>query len=197
MKRLHYYFFALFFLILQLNCQKDTSPVAYEDTSSSELGDLELYTFSIDSTWQIGNPKPFILSNEAKITDVLDALGKYLSETYFYKIEIYTTIITNIKFEVLKVEEIQTPIRSFRIATINLIDPEELCMGYFFQGSTGGHFTASMITANFTQPHLDTPLLDGLIILYNGQVLKRMDHINLERIIVPGDIRLTILKAFT
>jgi len=192
MKNIHYYFFILLFLIIQFSCQKDTSPVAYEETITSEVGDLSLYTFSIDSTWQIGNPKPLILSKDTKITDALDTIGKYLSETYFYKIEIYTTIITNIKFEIVKVEEIQTPLRPFRIATINLIDPEELCMGYFFQGSSGGYFTASMLAANFTQPHLYTPLLDGLIILYNGQVLPRMDHINLERIIVPGDMRITI-----
>ena len=158
---------------------------------------MDLYTFSTDSVFPIGNPVLLELAAATKITDVLDTLGKYLVETYFYKIEIYTTIITNIKFEVLKVEEIQTPIRPFRIATVNIIDPEELCMGYFFQGSHGAYVTACMITAHFTQPQSQIPLVDGLVILYNGQVLQMMDHINFERIITPGEIRQVVLNTFT
>ncbi len=197
MKKFQIYFITFLFLFLYFNCQKDSSPVAYEDTSSSELGNMELYTFSPNSMFPIGNPIPLELASETKIFDVLDTLGRYLSKTYFYKISIYTTIITNIKFEVLKIEEIQTHIRPFRIATINLIDPDELCMGYCFQGSSGGYITAAMLAANFTQPHLPTPLLDGLIILYNGEVLNPMDHINLDRIITPGEIRQAVLNSFT
>lgn len=197
MKIFKYYCIASLLLILNFSCQTDNSPVAYENPNTSILGNLDLYTFSADTIFPISNPVPLELNSETKIVDVLDTLGKYLSSTYFYKVSIYTTIITNIRFEVLKVEEIQTPLRPFRIATINLIDPEELCMGYFFQGSHGGYVTAAMMAANFTQPHLNTPLLDGLIILYNGEILNQMDHINLHRIITPGEIRQAVLNAFT
>jgi hypothetical protein len=97
---------------------------------------------------------------------------------------------------VIKVDEIHTPIRPFRIATIDFIDTEELATGYFFQGSHGGYVTYAMLAANFTQPQLDIPILDGLIILYNGRILTDMDHIRIDRIIVPGDIRQAVLSSF-
>jgi hypothetical protein len=40
-----------------------------------------------------------------------------------------------------------------------------------------------MLVANFMQPQLKYPLIDGLIILYNNTELKVMDHINLEGLI--------------
>ncbi len=191
MKKGHFLFLTIFLLLLQLN-----NPLnANDKISSSKSGYINLYTFSMDSQLQFDKPKPFVLLNTIKISDVLDTLGKHLSQTYFYEVKMYKRIKTNIKFEVLKVEEIQTPIRPFRIATINLVDPQEQCMGYFFQGSAGGYVTANMLLANFTQPHLLAPLLDGLIILYNGKVLPMMDHINLDRIFIPGDLRQRIQKA--
>jgi hypothetical protein len=35
------------------------------------------------------------------------------------------------------------------------------------------------------QPHLEPPLLDGLVLLYNGQMLSELDHINLSGILTP------------
>ncbi len=191
MKNCHILFLLIFLLILQLN----NALKANDKISSSKSGYINLYTFSMNSQLQFDKPKPFVLLNITKISDVLDTLGKHLSQTYFHEINMLKTIKTNIQFEVLKVEEIQTLIRPFRIATINLIDPQKLCMGYFFQGSSGGYNTINMLVANFTQPHLSAPLLDGLIILYNGKVLPFMDHINLKKIFIPGDVKQNVLKA--
>jgi hypothetical protein len=187
--------FCVIISYLFVQCHEDKTPVEAENEfRNSQLGDVDLYTFSSDSIFPIGNPSLLKLPSNSKIIDVLDTLSAYLAQNYFYKT--YTGIVTNIKFEVKKVDEIYTPIRPFRIATIDFIDPEELATGYFFQGSHGGYVTYAMLAANFTQPQLVIPILDGLVVLYNGRVLEEMDHIRLDRIIVPGDIRQVVLNSF-
>ncbi len=192
MKKNHFVFLIFFLLLLHLN-----NPLISNDkNSSSKTRYINLYTFFMSSQLQFDKPEPFELSDSMTVSEVLDTLGKHLSQTYFYEINMLKTIKTNIKFEVVKVEEIQTPIRPFRLATINLIDPQELCVGFFFQGSSSGYNTINMLLANFLQPHLSIPLIDGLIILYNGKVLHMMDQTNLERIFIPSDARQNVQKAF-
>ena len=58
-------------------------------------------------------------------------------------------------------------------------------MKYFFQGSGGGQTTFYILAATFMQPHLDPPLIDGLVLLYNGTLLPELDHINLRGILIP------------
>jgi hypothetical protein len=76
-----------------------------------------------------------------------------------------------------------------------MIDREEYAMSHFFQGSIGGQTTFSMLGATFIQPHLDPPLLDGLILLYNGETLQELDHINLSGILTPRLVKYVTRRA--
>ena len=42
-----------------------------------------------------------------------------------------------------------------------------------------------MLAATFMQPHLKPPLVDGLVLLYNGQIIPELDHINVKGILTP------------
>ena len=82
-----------------------------------------------------------------------------------------------------------------KIAIINMKDDNEYAMKYFFQGSTGGQTTFSMLGATFIQPHLEKPLLEGLILLYNGEALPELDHINLSGILIPRLVKYVARRA--
>ena len=70
-------------------------------------------------------------------------------------------------------------------------------MGTYFQGSTGGRITFLMLVSNLIQPQLEYPLLDGVIILYNSEELKQLDHINLEGLISEREIDNAVRRAIT
>ena len=147
------------------------------------LGKRELYTFSPDQQYLLSNAQLFQLPPHTSITDVLNNLGQHLTKTYFQKT--YTGKTTKIRFEVLRINEIILPSRSLRIATINMVDPDKDAMQYFFQGSAGARTTFYMVGATFMQSHLNPPLLCGLVLLYNGEILPELDHINVEGILTP------------
>ena len=88
----------------------------------------------------------------------------------------------------MDITSIDLPNRKYSIATMDIDDPDKICMGTYFQGSAGGRITFLMLVANFMQPQLKYPLIDGLIILYNNTELKVMDHINLEGLISEREI---------
>jgi hypothetical protein len=150
------------------------------------IGEIEVYTFTPDQRHLLSNAQPFPLPSGTSLADALDRLGGHLAHTYFRKT--YTDKETNIRFEVVDIDTIATPPRTLRIATVNMVDPDRDAMGYFFQGSAGGRTTFYLLTATFLQPHLDPPLLDGLVLLYNGEILPELDHINLAGILTPRTV---------
>lgn len=159
------------------------SPEKTAQESSQTLGEVELYTFSPDQEHLLSGAQPFLLSPDISLKDALNSLGQRLAETYFQKT--YTGKETKIYFEVVRVNEIVISSRPLRIATVNMVDPGQDAMRYFFQGSAGARTTFYMIGATFMQPHLNPPLLDGLVFLYNGEMLPELDHINVEGILIP------------
>ena len=176
-------FFSLIMMALALTfgCFDSSEKVAQEP--SQILGEVELYTFSPDQQYLLSNAQPFLLSPHTSLKDALNSLGQHLAETYFQKT--YTGKATKIYFEVVGVNEIVISSRPLRIATVNMVDPDRDAMRYFFQGSAGARTTFYMIGATFMQPHLNPPLLDGLVFLYNGEMLPELDHINVEGILIP------------
>jgi len=160
---------------------------------SQILGEVELYTFSPDQQYLLSNPQPFRLSPHTLLKDALNSLGQHLAETYFKKT--YTDKATKIHFEVVRINEIATPSRPLRIATVNMVDPDKDAMRYFFQGSAGARTTFYMIGATFIQPHLNPPLLDGLVLLYKGEMLPELDHINVEGILIPRLVQRVTKRA--
>jgi hypothetical protein len=147
------------------------------------IGNAKLYIFSSDDQYFLNNAQPFILPPKTSHRDALDSLGRHLSKTYFSKT--YTNDLTDIHFEVLRIDRLSTPSRPLLTAIVNMVDVNNDALRYFFQGSTGGQTTFCMLTATFMQPHLDPPLFDGLVILYNGKLLAKLDHINLTGLLIP------------
>lgn len=151
--------------------------------SSEIIGEVELYTFSPDCQYFLSDAQQFILPPGTSVRDALDSLGQNLAKNYFCKT--YTDKATDIHFEVLRIDEISVPSRRLRIAVVNMVDTNGDARRYFFQGSAGGQTTFCMLAATFIQPHLSLPLLDGLVLLYNGKILPALDHINLAGILTP------------
>ena len=85
--------------------------------------------------------------------------------------------------------------RDYRLAVINMIDPQLEALQNFFQGSSGGLTTFYMLTATFLQPQRDPPLADGLILLYNGDEFPATDHVNLQGIVTPQAIRAVVTNV--
>jgi hypothetical protein len=90
---------------------------------------------------------------------------------------------------------IATSNRPLRIAVINISDPSRDAMKYYFQGSAGAQTTFCMLVATLMQPHLRPPLLDGLILLYNGEMFSELDHIDLTGIITPRSVAHLVSQA--
>ncbi len=170
---------------LTFGCFDSSEKVAQEP--SQILGEVELFTFSPDQQHLLSDAQPFRLSPHTSLKDALNTLGQKLAETYFKKT--YTGKTTKIHFEVVELNEINISSRPLRIATVNMVDPDRDAMRYFFQGSAGARTTFYMIGATFMQPHLKPPLLDGLVFLYNGEILPELDHINVEGILIPRLVR--------
>jgi len=147
------------------------------------IGDINLYTFSSHDQYFLSDAQPFPLPADTSIEDALTSLGKHLSETYF--VHEHMDPQFKILFEITEIHEIAKLPDTLRVAVINMVDMERYAMKYFFQGSTGAQTTFCMLGATFIQPQLDSPLLDGLIILYNGEPLPELDHINLSGILTP------------
>lgn len=150
---------------------------------SQGIGELELYTFSPDRRHFLGDARPFRLLPGTSLEDALEGFGEHLAETYFQRT--YTEEVTNIHFDVMGIDEIGDPSRPLRVAVVNMVDPKGYGMKYFFQGSGGGQTTFYILAATFMQPHLNPPLIDGLVLLYNGTLLPELDHINLRGILIP------------
>jgi len=176
---------------LTFGCFDSSENVVQEP--SQILGEVELYTFSPDQQYLLSNAQPFLLSPHTSLKDALNSLGQRLAETYFKKT--YTGKATKIRFEVVGVNEIVISSRPLRIGTVNMVDPDRDAMRYFFQGSAGARTTFYMIGATFMQPHLNPPLLDGLVFLYNGEMLPELDHINVEGILIPRLVQRVTKRA--
>ena len=181
MVRLVIFFTIAFALLLCAGCYDNTDKAP--KASLQAIGEVELYTFSASSHDFLGDAQPLILPPSTSIRDTLVVLGQKLAASYFAKT--YKGTATDIRFEVRRVAEIATPSRALRIAVVNMVDEKEDAVRYFFQGSAGAQTSFYMITATFLQPHLSPPLLDGLVLLYNGNILPELDHINLTGILTP------------
>jgi len=153
----------------------------------------QYYTFSPGHRELFEGARPLRLPENYSVSDVLDTLSVHLARGYFGRIT--NDQPTNIQINLVRLEELPSTSRSIWIAVFDMIDPQELALGYFFQGSDGGAKTAAMISATLLQPQTDPPLLDGLIFLYNGAVLPRLDHINLSGILIPETIEYQVRRA--
>ena len=163
------------------------SPEPQESAPVDRIGSIVCYVFEPDPQEYLAAPQLFPLSAEMSSAEALTALGAHLSQNYFNSDPGRETL--PIRFDVLGVHRLPVRNRPYHLAVINMIDPQLEALQGFFQGSAGGQTTFYMLTATFLQPHLDPPLADGLILLYNGEAFPAFDHINLRGILTPEVIR--------
>jgi hypothetical protein len=123
------------------------------------------------------------LDPDTPVGEALEAIARHLGETYFATAPDGRP--TGIAFQILRIDSIATGGRPLLVGVVDLRDPQQLAGALFFQGSSGGAVTLQLIVASFTQPQLDPPLLDGLVVLRNGQPMEELDHINLSGLLVP------------
>ena len=159
--------------------------------------DTSFYFYKIDS---LSNAKNLITEKvifESRLTkaEILDSIASFLTNTYFIPRNKYYEAKRKISIDIKGIDEINLPDRIYSVATVKIDDPDKISMGIYFQGSTGGLITYLILVSNLMQPQLETPLLDGVIFLYNNVELKRMDHINLEGLISEREIDSIVRKA--
>jgi hypothetical protein len=137
---------------------------------------------------------PLGIRDGADVEIVLDSLLGYLSNNYFRSVAgIDPDKIISLKLE--KIDSIKTSERIYKIAIVNIIDTNKVCMAYYFQGSTGAHCTYITLGTNLLQPQCNLTFLDGVIILYNGSPLVGLDHINIDGILIPEPFYMNAINA--
>jgi hypothetical protein len=129
--------------------------------------------------------EPVAIDDAADIHSTLDAIAGAVSEMYFSR---YGRRSTSIKVVLDSVHYVWLSTRPIRIGIFDVIDTDSVAMRTFFQGSSGAQLTFDVLVANLVQPQMNPALLDGAIVLYNGELISEMDHIDLSGILTPGMI---------
>ena len=170
-----------------------SQPISSQSTPNEHIGDVVSYVYEPDSQEYLAAPQRFPLDPEMSSVDALTALGSHLSQTYFSGDA--DSEAAPIRFNVLSVSRFQAAQRTYRVAVVDMIDPELEALQGFFQGSAGGLTTYYLLTATFMQPQQEPPLLDGLVLLYNGEAFPEIDHVNFRGIVTPDSIRAVVTKV--
>lgn len=175
-------------IALLAGCRADRQPAA-----DPPVGTPALLVFSVDPEAMLSEPKLAGIPPETSLSEALDRLGKHLATGYFAPQDPPET--ADIRFEVQGITLLPSGSRHLRVATIDMIDPKGTALTDFFQGSMGAQSTFHLVAATFLQPQLDPPLLDGMILLYNGERFPVMDHVQLSEIVVPEQVRRAVVRA--
>lgn len=177
--------------LVGIQCSRE--PEKKEPDVSSSIGNVALLVFSADDQTLLGTAEPFPLPADTPVASALDALGRHLEKTFFSRG--YGNQPSDIHFNVERIDYVPIRKRHLRIGTINMVDKDRVAVESFFQGSRGAQTTFCMLTATFLQPHLDPPLLDGLVLLYNGETLTGLDHIDLTGVLTPRLVQTIVYRA--
>ncbi|MGD9333237.1 MAG: hypothetical protein PVJ53_18120 [Desulfobacterales bacterium] len=157
------------------------------------IGPIASYVFQPDPQEYLTAPQPFALAPEMSPAEALAALGEHLSQNYFN--DAAENVAPPIRLEILAVHYLAVPHRTYRLAVINMIDPQEEALQGYFQGSSGGQTTFYMLAATLLQPQLEPPLADGLILLYNNEAFPTIDHVNFRGIVTTEMVGAIVRKV--
>ena len=178
-------------LILILICITYSKPQSKTNWNT----DTTFYYYTIDANAENLIRKRINFEKNFDKKEILDSIASYLTNTYFLPKNKYYVGKRKISINVQKMTAINLSDNTIFIATVNIDDPDKICLGVYFQGSTGGHNTFLMLVANLMQPQLAIPLLDGIIFLYNDEEVRALDHINLEGLISEREINDLVRKS--
>ncbi|MBA3030800.1 MAG: hypothetical protein FP816_18580 [Desulfobacteraceae bacterium] len=181
-------------MVCVLSCSGKKEETENYDTHASG----PFYRFVPGSDGMLERAEKIELPSEMNAESILKVLGEDLAQTYFA--ENPSGEKTGIGFDILTISEIESAGRSYRVAVINMVDQKEDALHHFFQGSYGGQVTFYMIAATLMQAQNHPPLVDGMILQYNGEAFPKLDHINFQGIVVPGTVsamaKSTIYRSF-
>jgi hypothetical protein len=121
--------------------------------------------------------EPLEVPSQASREELLSLLSKRIAQEYFTS---YEGEAVPIILSIDSVKKVCIAEECLDVGVINIIDPHHLAPGSFFQGTTSSEYTYNVLTANFLQPQLESPLLDAVIFLYNGTMMRPLDHIDLS-----------------
>ncbi|NNF58814.1 MAG: hypothetical protein HKN04_11290 [Rhodothermaceae bacterium] len=158
------------------------------DTLGTRVVSLYAPAPDYDDRCVVAEPQPGWLEPALTVEAALDSLGHALARGYFHE---WNGQPTGIDFELVEVVVLPTPSDSMRIAVIDMRDSDRWGERGFFQGTTGGMISQRMISATFMQVPValdEQPLLDGLVLLYNGERIVPMDHTRLDLIQQPDNV---------
>jgi hypothetical protein len=98
---------------------------------ADRIGSMAAYVYASDPQDYLTAPQSFPLAPEMAPAEALTALGSHLSRTYFGGDPDTETL--PIRFEVLRVHRFPVAQRFYRLAVINMIDPELRRCRVFFK----------------------------------------------------------------
>lgn len=187
----------LIFLLGLLACvlaiSGDTPKAGNENAISIPPYSGNLYEFAPGRELVLESARPIRHPQGPSIATALDLLARHLEETYFFKTAEGEE--THIRFAVQHLHFVEAAQQRHCIAVIDMTDKNEFARRHFFQGSFGGQSTFFMIAATFLQAQNDPPLLDGLILLYNGKIFPKMDHIDFSGIVTPAAVKRVVRQV--
>lgn len=174
-------------------CGCPASPPPAPSAADAPLGAVELLTFIADDSHYLAAGHRLPAEPTLRPGEAIQQLADQLNRTYFN--DGRETPTGGIRIEVLGIDTIDLPHRLLRVVAVNLHDPQQTAWRSFFQGSAGGQTTYYLLAATLMQPHLDPPLADGLVVLYNGEAFPELDHIRFRGIVSAESIRPVVLQA--
>ena len=106
------------------------------------------------------------------------------------KVRFLADRLSTYRFRSLPIEVLEIENRKGKhIAVIDLQeDDRSIWSTYYFQGSTGGHMTQTILTKTLLQPDYRGEWIDGVEFYYEGKPMEEWDHINLTGTILREDV---------
>ena len=126
-----------------------TSNQLYSQVTSLWNSDTSFYFYTSDSNAENLISEKVNFDTKLNTKDILDSTASFLSSAYFLPQNKFYKGKQKINIEVKGIAEINSPDKSYVVATVNIDDPDKICMGTYFQGSAGGRITFLMLVANF------------------------------------------------
>lgn len=123
---------------------------------------------------------------QADIGTVSFCIATHGDYTLAQKLDLAAAMLMKYQFPKGRIEVARIEARADqKIAVVDLRETRDCPIawkGYYFQGSSGGGATTSMLTNTFLQPHYSGTWVDGVEFLYEGAPIKggEWDHIRLH-----------------
>ncbi|MGB5531156.1 MAG: hypothetical protein WBQ32_14410, partial [Ignavibacteriaceae bacterium] len=127
MKRKLNYFVFLIVILNQTHLYSQATTLWNYDTS--------FYFYKMDSHSNAENLITEKIIFDSKLTkkEVLDSIATFLTNTYFIPRNKYYETKRKISIDIKGINEINLSNRIYSIATVNIDDPDKICMGSYFQ----------------------------------------------------------------